>query len=132
MGSSSHGSDSLSVSSLSSGTPLGSISGFSQVTLPVSLPLGSEMPDACSSADIQFHPDSQSDCQSEHLRTVSRGPVELLKDSVIQSEDRRESRKRSLLMDLNQPSPLIRRTQSHMTTSGRAWRCVYMEWFDTM
>ncbi|KAI7796558.1 PDZ domain-containing protein 7 isoform X2 [Triplophysa rosa] len=120
VGSSSQGSDSLSsVSSQSSGTPLGSMSGLSQATLPVSLPLGAEMCDACSSTELQFHPDStDNDCQSEQQRTVSRGPVELLNDSVIRSEggtDGREGGKASLLMALSQPSPLIRRTQSHMT-----------------
>ncbi|XP_056627329.1 PDZ domain-containing protein 7 isoform X2 [Triplophysa dalaica] len=120
LGSSSQGSDSLSsVSSLSSGTPQGSMSGLSQATLPVSLPLRATMSDACSSTDLQFHPDStDNDCQSEQQRTVSRGPVELLKDSVIRSEggkDRREGGKASLLKALSRPSPRIRRTQSHMT-----------------
>lgn len=133
--SSSRGSEShSSTSSLSSGTPLGSLSGLSQATLPVSLPLGAEMCDVCSSAEAQFHPDStDNEGHSEQLRTVSRGPTELLQDSVIRSDgeddgresggNRREGRKTSLLMALSRPSPPIRRTQSHVTVSGK------VEWF---
>lgn len=129
MGSSSQGSDSLSsVSSQSSGTPQGSMSGLSQATLPVSLPLRATMSDGCSSTDLQFHPDSaDNDCQSEQQRSMSRGPVELLKDSVIRSEgvkDLRDGGKASLLMALSRPSPRIRRTQSHMTALGRAVWCM--------
>ncbi|XP_058650658.1 PDZ domain-containing protein 7 isoform X3 [Onychostoma macrolepis] len=122
--SSSQGSEShSSTSSLSSGTPLGSVSGLSQATLPVSLPLGPKMSDVCGSNEAQFHPDStDSDSRSEQLRTVSRGPTELLQDSVIRSEGelgerRREGRNTSLLMALSRPSPPIRRTRSHVTVS---------------
>ncbi|XP_016378245.1 uncharacterized protein pdzd7b isoform X2 [Sinocyclocheilus rhinocerous] len=118
--SSSQGSESRSsTSSLSSGTPLGSVSRLSQATLP----LGAKMSDICGSTEAQFHPDStDSDSRSEQLRTVSRGPTELLQDSVIRSEGelgerRREGRKTSLLMALSRPSPPIRRTQSHVTVS---------------
>ncbi|XP_056326142.1 PDZ domain-containing protein 7 [Danio aesculapii] len=115
-------------SSLSSGTPLGSVSGFSQATLPVSLPLGAKMSDTSSSTEAQFHPDStEDDGQSERLRTVSRGPTEVLQDSAIRSradedwsgirESRREGRKTSLLIALSRPSPPIRRTRSHVTIS---------------
>ncbi len=131
--SSSQGSEShSSASSLSSGTPLGSVSGLSQATLPVSLPLGAKMADICGSTEAQFHPDStESDSRSEQLRTVSRGPTELLQDSVIRSEGelgerRREGRKT--------PSPPIRRTRSHVTVSGgvcgtlRSYAATYDEW----
>ncbi|ROI83814.1 PDZ domain-containing protein 7 [Anabarilius grahami] len=133
--SSSRGSEShSSTSSLSSGTPLGSLSGLSQATLPVSLPLGAEMSDVCGSTEAQFHPDStDNESHSEQLRTMSRGPTELLQDSVIRSDgeddwresggNRREGRKTSLLIALSRPSPPIRRTRSHVTVSGR------VEWF---
>lgn len=92
------------------------------------------MCDVCSSAEAQFHPDStDNEGHSEQLRTVSRGPTELLQDSVIRSDgeddgresggNRREGRKTSLLMALSRPSPPIRRTQSHVTVSGK------VEWF---
>ncbi|XP_043087148.1 PDZ domain-containing protein 7 [Puntigrus tetrazona] len=122
--SSSQGSEShSSTSSLSSGTPLGSVSGLSQATLPVSLPLGAKMSDACGSAEAQFHPEStDSDGHAEQLRTVSRGPTELLQDSAIRSEGelghrRREGRKTSLLTAFSRPSPPVRRTRSHVTVS---------------
>ncbi|XP_050980641.1 PDZ domain-containing protein 7 isoform X2 [Labeo rohita] len=122
--SSSQGSEShSSTSSLSSGTPLGSVSGLSQATLPVSLPLGAKMSDVRGSTETQFHPDStDGGGQSEQLRTLSRGPTELLQDSVIRSEEelgerRVEGRKTSLLMALSRPSPPIRRTRSHVTVS---------------
>ncbi|XP_026131999.1 PDZ domain-containing protein 7 isoform X2 [Carassius auratus] len=122
--SSSQGSESLSsASSLSSGTPLGSVSRLSQATLPVSLPLRAKMADVCGSTEAQFHPDStDSDSRSEQLRTVSRGPTELLQDSRIRSEGasrerRREDRKTSLLSAFSRASPPIRRTRSHVTVS---------------
>uniref|UniRef100_A0A8C1B0R2 PDZ domain-containing protein n=1 Tax=Cyprinus carpio carpio TaxID=630221 RepID=A0A8C1B0R2_CYPCA len=120
--SSSQGSESLSsTSSLSSGTPLGSVSRLSQATLPVSLPLRAKMSDVYGSTEAQFHPDStESDSRSEQLRTVSRGATELLQDSVIRSEAesgerRREGRKTSLLSAFSRPRPPIRRTRSHVT-----------------
>ncbi|KTG43517.1 hypothetical protein cypCar_00025941 [Cyprinus carpio] len=122
--SSSQGSESLSsTSSLSSGTPLGSVSRLSQATLPVSLPLRAKMSDVYGSTEAQFHPDStESDSRSEQLRTVSRGATELLQDSVIRSEAesgerRREGRKTSLLSAFSRPRPPIRRTRSHVTVS---------------
>ncbi|XP_065128305.1 PDZ domain-containing protein 7 isoform X2 [Paramisgurnus dabryanus] len=106
-----------SVSSLSSGTPLGSMSGLSQATLPVSLPLGAKMSDVRSSTESQFHSGpTDNSGQSEQLRTLSRGTVELLQDSVIRSEevaDRREGR----IMAPGRSGPPIRRTQSHVTAS---------------
>lgn len=117
----SRGSDSSSsASSLSSGTPLNSVAGLSQATLPLSLPLRSSFPEG------QFHTDPlENDFHTE--TSLSRGPTELLQDSAIRNDggagggggdDRREGRKTSLLMALSRPSPPIRRTQSHMTISG--------------
>ncbi|XP_077050853.1 PDZ domain-containing protein 7 isoform X2 [Siphateles boraxobius] len=106
--SSSRGSGSYSsTSSLSSGTPLGSLSGFSQTTLPVSLPLRAKM----SAAEGQFPPDS-TDNQggSEQLRTVSRGATELLQDSVIRGEGEEDE------SGANRSLP-IRRTRSHVTVT---------------
>nr|XP_055032906.1 PDZ domain-containing protein 7 isoform X1 [Misgurnus anguillicaudatus]XP_055032907.1 PDZ domain-containing protein 7 isoform X1 [Misgurnus anguillicaudatus]XP_055032908.1 PDZ domain-containing protein 7 isoform X1 [Misgurnus anguillicaudatus] len=112
-----------SVSSLSSGTPLGSMSGLSQATLPVSLPLGAKMSDVRSSTESQFHSGPTNiGGQSEQLRTLSRGTVELLQDSVIRSEgetNRREGR----IVAPGQTGPPIRRTQSHVTASEEEkWR----------
>ncbi|XP_051523329.1 PDZ domain-containing protein 7 [Myxocyprinus asiaticus] len=120
--SSSQGSDShSSASSLSSGTPLSSMSGLSQATLPVNLPLRAKMSDVSSSTEAQFPPDlTDYDCESEQLRTVSRGATELLQDSVIRTaggEERREGRKSSLLIALSRPSTPISRTRSHVTVS---------------
>ncbi|XP_056100965.1 PDZ domain-containing protein 7 [Rhinichthys klamathensis goyatoka] len=108
--SSSHGSGShSSTSSLSSGTPLGSLSGISQTTLPVSLPLGAKM----SAAEGQFPPDStDNEGGSELLRTVSRGATELLQDSVIRGEGEEDERESGA----NRSLP-IRRTRSHVTVS---------------
>jgi len=52
--SSSQGSDSnSSASSLSSGTPVSSLSGLSQVMFPPSMPFGSDMVDVCISTEDQ-------------------------------------------------------------------------------
>ncbi len=68
---------------------------------PLPSPLRANMADVCGSAEAQFHPYStDSDSRSEQLRTVSRGPTELLQDSVIRDP--------------------IRRTRSHVTVSGGA------------
>ncbi|KAK2866724.1 hypothetical protein Q7C36_002780 [Tachysurus vachellii] len=127
----SRGSDSSSsASSLSSGTPLSSVAGLSQATLPLSLPLRSSF------SEGQFHTDLlENDFHTE--TSLSRGPTELLQDSAIRNDggaggggggggggrvDRREGRKTSLLMALSRPSPPIRRTQSHMTISEEEQR----------
>ncbi|KAL2078693.1 hypothetical protein ACEWY4_026378 [Coilia grayii] len=93
------GSDSVSTgSSLSSGTPLGSVSGLSQMLLA---PAGERV---------------EASMQTEVARgssSRSRGPMELLQDTLIGGA--RESCKNSLLMALSRPSPPIKRTQSHMT-----------------
>lgn len=88
------------------------------------------MSDIRGSTEVQFHPDStDNQGHSEQLRTVSRGPTELLQDSVIRSdgeddgrESGREGRKTSLLLALSRPSPPIHRTRSHVTVSGRVDR----------
>ncbi|KAG7324788.1 hypothetical protein KOW79_011104 [Hemibagrus wyckioides] len=127
------GSDSSSsASSLSSGTPLSSVAGLSQATLPLSLPLRSQMTDVSSFTEGQFHTDSlENDFHTE--TRLSRGLTELLQDSAIRNDegagggggggdDRREGRKTSLLMALSRPGPPIRRTQSHMTVSEEEQR----------
>ncbi|XP_031416698.1 PDZ domain-containing protein 7 [Clupea harengus] len=102
--SSPQGSDSMSTaSSLSSGTPLSSLSGLSQMLLA---PAG-EMVEASMQTDAAGGSSSR-----------SRGAVELLQDTLIGGGGRGgESRKNSLLMALSRPSPPIRRTQSHMTVT---------------
>ncbi|XP_062859603.1 PDZ domain-containing protein 7 isoform X2 [Trichomycterus rosablanca] len=116
--SSSRGSDSSSsASSQSSGTPLNSVAGLSQATLPLSLPLRSQMSDVSSFTESHFL--TEEDFSVEQVETsLSRGPTELLQDSAIRceaGEEGREGRKTALLMALSKPSPPIRRTQSHMT-----------------
>ncbi|XP_072524027.1 PDZ domain-containing protein 7 [Salminus brasiliensis] len=127
--SSSQGSDSQSsASSLSSETPLSSIAGLSQATLPLCQPFGAQMADMSSFTDVSFSLDpSESSLETEQVETsLSRGPVELLLDSAIRNEggekeeggageEKKEGRKTSLLMALSRPSPPIRRTQSHIT-----------------
>lgn len=123
----SRGSDSSSsASSLSSGTPLSSVAGLSQATLPLSLPLRSQMTDMSSVTEGQLlTAPIENDFHAE--TSLSRGPMELLQDSAIRNhgggggrggDERREGRKTSLLMALSRPGPPIRRTQSHMTVSG--------------
>uniref|UniRef100_A0A3B1KKB4 PDZ domain-containing protein n=1 Tax=Astyanax mexicanus TaxID=7994 RepID=A0A3B1KKB4_ASTMX len=132
--SSSQGSDShSSTSSLSSGTPLSSIAGLSQATLPLCQPFGALMSDMSSFTEVQFSLDpAESSFHTEQMETsLSRGPVELLQDSAIRNEggedrggeegggeageEKKEGRKTSVLMALSRPSPPIRRTQSQMT-----------------
>ncbi|XP_066522041.1 PDZ domain-containing protein 7 isoform X2 [Hoplias malabaricus] len=123
--SSSQGSDSRSSSSsLWSGSPLSSVAGLSQATLPLCLPLGDQIGHRSSFSEPHFSPEN-----SERMgMTLSRGPVELLQDSAIRSEggeekerrgreEERQGRKTSLLIALSRPSPPIRRTQSHMTVT---------------
>ncbi|MCJ8738844.1 hypothetical protein PDJAM_G00040380 [Pangasius djambal] len=129
--SSSRGSDSFSsASSLSSGTLLSSVAGLSQATLPLSLPLRSQMTDMSSFTEGQFLTDPiEKDFHAE--TSLSRGPTQLLQDSAIRNDggggggggdERREGRKTSLLMALSRPGPPIRRTQSHMTVSEEEQR----------
>ncbi|XP_062375920.1 PDZ domain-containing protein 7a [Sardina pilchardus] len=145
---SSQGSDSFSsASSLSSGTPLSSLSGLSQVMFP---PLMSEMVDVCiSTEDRSRRPSSdrtemaiQTDppvaaadrvVAVETSRTL--GETVLLKDTVIRSgsfvgrpaersrtysageKETLDSAKTAVLVALSKPRRPLRRSQSHITVS---------------
>ncbi|XP_065153213.1 PDZ domain-containing protein 7a [Paramisgurnus dabryanus] len=145
--SSSQGSDSYSsTSSLSSGTPVSSLSGLSQVMFPPVF--GSGMVDVCiSTEDRSRRPSSertetamQTDPQeleasvrtsrvmtTETSRTV--GETVLLKDTAIRSghthsrtfsagdKETLDSPKTAVLMALSKPRKPIRRSQSHITIS---------------
>nr|XP_020472197.1 PDZ domain-containing protein 7 [Monopterus albus]XP_020472198.1 PDZ domain-containing protein 7 [Monopterus albus]XP_020472199.1 PDZ domain-containing protein 7 [Monopterus albus]XP_020472200.1 PDZ domain-containing protein 7 [Monopterus albus] len=128
--SSSQGSDSnSSASSLSSGTPVSSLSGLSQVMFPPCLSLGSDMVDVCISTEdirseyertetaIQTDLPSQRTCTDS---THSLGPTTLLKDTVIRAEEgrgRKESPKTAMLLALSRPSRPISRSQSQVTVA---------------
>uniref|UniRef100_A0AAQ5XVB3 PDZ domain-containing protein n=1 Tax=Amphiprion ocellaris TaxID=80972 RepID=A0AAQ5XVB3_AMPOC len=129
--SSSQGSDSnSSASSLSSGTPVSSLSGLSQVMFPPSLPFGSDMVDVCISTEDQRSDSSertetsiQTDLPSQRTAadtTRSLGPTTLLKDTVIRGEEgggRKESTKTAVLLALSRPSRPISRSQSQVTVA---------------
>ncbi|XP_008296489.1 PDZ domain-containing protein 7-like, partial [Stegastes partitus] len=128
--SSSQGSDSnSSASSLSSGTPVSSLSGLSQVMFPPSLPFGSDMVDVCISTEDQRSESErtetaiQTDLPSQRTAadtTRSLGPTTLLKDTVIRGEDgdgRKESTKTAVLLALSRPSRPISRSQSQVTVA---------------
>ncbi|TRZ04478.1 hypothetical protein DNTS_027548, partial [Danionella cerebrum] len=110
----------------SSSSSLSSVSGLSEATLPVSLPLGSRRANTSSSIESNF-PAESIDGESKIMQTLSRGPTEILQDSVIRDQgtqewadsggNRREGRKTSLLIALSRPSPPIRRSRSHVTMS---------------
>lgn len=128
--SSSQGSDSTSsASSLSSGTPVSSLSGLSQVMFPPHLPFGSDMVDVCISTEDQRS-------ETDHTETViqtdssqgmgdttrSMGPTTLLKDTAIRGGDggdkkKKESPKTAVLMALSRPSRPITRSQSQVTVA---------------
>ncbi|XP_029934439.1 PDZ domain-containing protein 7 [Myripristis murdjan] len=126
--SSSQGSDSnSSASSLSSGTPVSSLSGLSQVMFPPSLPFGSDMVDVCiSTEDLRSESEHietaiQTDLPSQRMSASrSLGPTTLLKDSVIRGEDdkgKKESPKTAMLLALSRPSRPISRSQSQVTVA---------------
>uniref|UniRef100_A0A672GXZ7 PDZ domain containing 7 n=1 Tax=Salarias fasciatus TaxID=181472 RepID=A0A672GXZ7_SALFA len=135
--SSSQGSESnSSASSLSSGTPVSSLSGLSQVMFPPSLPFGSDMVDVCISTEDQR---SGSPLYSERTETAiqtdlppqrggadttrSLGRTTLLKDTAIRGEEARgrsESTKTAVLLALSRPSRPISRSQSQVTVAGEA------------
>ncbi|XP_071319531.1 PDZ domain-containing protein 7-like isoform X2 [Trachinotus anak] len=128
--SSSQGSDSnSSASSLSSGTPVSSLSGLSQVMFPPSLPFGSEMVDVCISTEDQRSESErtetaiQTDLPPQRMgadTTRSLGPTTLLKDTVIGGEEGRgrgESPKTAMLLALSRPSRPITRSQSQVTVA---------------
>ncbi|XP_070707974.1 PDZ domain-containing protein 7-like [Pempheris klunzingeri] len=123
--SSSQGSDSnSSASSLSSGTPVSSLSGLSQVMFPPSMPFGSDMVDVCISTEDQRSDSErtetaiQTDLPSQ--RTRSLGPTTLLRDTVIRADEdrgRKESPKTAVLLALSKPSRPISRSQSQVTVA---------------
>ncbi|XP_041670897.1 PDZ domain-containing protein 7-like [Cheilinus undulatus] len=129
--SSSQGSGSTSsVSSLSSGTPVSSLSGLSQVMFPPTVPFGSDMVDVCiSTEDLRSESERtemaiQTDLPSQRTgldTTRSLGPTTLLKDTAIRGEEeqqtrgRKESTKTAVLMALSRPSRPISRSQSQVT-----------------
>ncbi|KAK2820653.1 hypothetical protein Q5P01_023612 [Channa striata] len=128
--SSSQGSDSnSSASSLSSGTPVSSLSGLSQVMFPPSLPFGSDMVDVCISTEDQRSEHErtetaiQTDIPSQRMgadTTRSLGPTTLLKDTAIREEEdtgRKESPKTAVLLALSRPSRPISRSQSQVTVA---------------
>ncbi|XP_068161101.1 PDZ domain-containing protein 7-like [Antennarius striatus] len=128
--SSSQGSESnSSASSLSSGTPVSSLSGLSQVMFPPSLTFGSDMVDVCISTEdqrseselmetaIQTDPSSQ---KTGADTTRSLGPTTLLRDTAIRAEEARgrtESPKTAVLLALSKPSRPISRSQSQVTVA---------------
>ncbi|XP_043958291.1 PDZ domain-containing protein 7-like isoform X1 [Gambusia affinis] len=128
--SSSQASDSnSSTSSLSSGTPVSSLSGLSQVMFPHSLPFGSDMVDVCiSTEDLRSESELtdsaiQTDFPSQRMETDttrSLGPTTLLKDTAIRGEESRrwkESPKTAMLLALSRPSRPISRSQSQVTVA---------------
>ncbi|KAF6730000.1 PDZ domain-containing protein 7 [Oryzias melastigma] len=127
---SSQGSDSnSSTSSLSSGTPVSSLSGLSQVMFPPSLPFPSDMVDVCISTEDQRSESErtetaiQTDFPSQRAAadtTRSLGPTTLLKDTAIRgqaSAPRKESPKTAVLLALSRPSRPITRSQSQVTVA---------------
>ncbi|XP_023263586.1 PDZ domain-containing protein 7 [Seriola lalandi dorsalis] len=128
--SSSQGSDSnSSASSLSSGTPVSSLSGLSQVMFPPNLPFGSDMVDVCISTEDQRSESErtetaiQTDLPPQKMgadTTRSLGPTTLLKDTLIRGEEargRKESPKTAMLLALSMPSRPISRSQSQVTVA---------------
>ncbi|KAM7370573.1 hypothetical protein PAMP_010105 [Pampus punctatissimus] len=128
--SSSQGSESnSSASSLSSGTPVSSLSGLSQVMFPPSLQFGSDMVDVCISTEDQRSETErtetaiQTDLPSQRTgadTTRSLGRTTLLKDTVIGGEEgreRKESPKTAMLLALSRPSRPISRSQSQVTVA---------------
>ncbi|XP_015243054.1 PREDICTED: PDZ domain-containing protein 7 [Cyprinodon variegatus] len=126
--SSSQASDSnSSTSSLSSGTPVSSLSGLSQVMFPPSLPFGSDMVDVCiSTEDLRAESELtetaiQTDFSTQRMEsdtTRSLGPTTLLRDTAIRGEESRrwkESAKTAVLLALSRPSRPITRSQSQVT-----------------
>nr|XP_054605315.1 PDZ domain-containing protein 7 [Nothobranchius furzeri] len=129
--SSSQASDSnSSASSLSSGTPVSSLSGLSQVMFPPSLSFGSDMVDVCiSTEDLRSESELtetaiQTDIPSQKMATDttrSLGPTTLLKDTAIRGEEGsrrwKESPKTAVLLALSRPSRPISRSQSQVTVA---------------
>ncbi|KAM9424042.1 PDZ domain-containing protein 7-like [Pholidichthys leucotaenia] len=128
--SSSQGSESnFSASSLSSGTPVSSLSGLSQVMFPPSLPFASDMVDVCISTEDQGSESErtetaiQTDLAPQRAAsdtTRSLGPTTLLKETAIRGEEvksKKESPKTAVLLALSRPSRPISRSQSQVTVA---------------
>ncbi|CAL8282014.1 unnamed protein product [Merluccius merluccius] len=124
--SSSQGSDSnSSASSLSSGTPVSSLSGLSQVMFPPSLPFGMDMVDVCISTEDQRYDSERTEMaiQTDHPDTSrSLGATTLLRDTLIRGGEeggrgKRESTKTAVLLALSRPSRPISRSQSQVTVA---------------
>ncbi|XP_068440095.1 PDZ domain-containing protein 7-like [Clinocottus analis] len=133
--SSSQGSESnSSASSLSSGTPVSSLSGLSQVMFPPSMPFGSDMVDVCISTEDQRSESERTETAMQTElparrtgadTTRSLGRTTLLRDTVIRGEEeedgggggRRESPKTAVLLALSRPSRPISRSQSQVTVA---------------
>ncbi|XP_029977547.1 PDZ domain-containing protein 7-like isoform X2 [Sphaeramia orbicularis] len=122
--SSSQGSDS-STSSLSSGTPVSSLSGLSQVMFPPSLPFGSDMVDVCISTEDQRTEAERAEMDQRAGgadTTRSLGPTTLLRDTAIrgggpEGKGKKESPKTAVLLALSKPSRPITRSQSQVTVA---------------
>ncbi|XP_056433570.1 PDZ domain-containing protein 7-like [Gadus chalcogrammus] len=122
--SSSQGSGSTSsASSLSSGTPVSSLSGLSQVMFPPSLPF-MDMVDVCISTEDQRYESGRTEMaiQTDHPDTSrSVGATTLLKDTLIGgpggARGKRESTKTAVLMALSRPTRPISRSQSQVTVA---------------
>ncbi|XP_057682081.1 PDZ domain-containing protein 7-like [Corythoichthys intestinalis] len=111
-----------SASSLSSETPVSSLSGLSQVMFPPILPFGCDMVDVCISTEDQRYESDRSEAAIQTDTTRSRGATTLLRDTAIgrlEDEDegvpKRESRKTAVLLALSRPSRPISRSQSQVT-----------------
>ncbi|XP_059181403.1 PDZ domain-containing protein 7-like [Centropristis striata] len=127
--SSSQGSDSnSSASSLSSGTPVSSLSGLSQVMFPPSMAFASDMVDVCISTEDQRSDSErtetamQTDLPSQRTgaeTTRSLGRTTLLRDTAIREEssERTESPKTAVLLALSRPTRPISRSQSQVTVA---------------
>ncbi|XP_029954762.1 PDZ domain-containing protein 7 [Salarias fasciatus] len=128
--SSSQGSESnSSASSLSSGTPVSSLSGLSQVMFPPSLPFGSDMVDVCISTEDQRSESERTETAIQTDLPPQRGGADttrslgrttLLKDTAIRGEEARgrsESTKTAVLLALSRPSRPISRSQSQVTVA---------------
>ncbi|XP_034415229.1 PDZ domain-containing protein 7-like [Cyclopterus lumpus] len=135
--SSSQGSESnSSASSLSSGTPVSSLSGLSQLMFPPSMPFGSDMVDVCISTEDQRSGSDRTETamQTDLPETTrSLGRTTLLRDTVIRGEEeeeeeeeeevkvkgggRQESPKTAVLLALSRPSRPISRSQSQVTVA---------------
>ncbi|KAE8283962.1 PDZ domain-containing protein 7 [Larimichthys crocea] len=115
---SSQGSESnSSASSLSSGTPVSSLSGLSQVMFPPTLPFGSAMVDVCISTEDQRSESEQTETAGADT-TRSLGRTTLLRDTMIrEAGGAKESPKTAVLLALSRPSRPITRSQSQVTVA---------------